>query len=319
MHILVTGANGFIGRHLTRQLLLKGGELKPDRLTVMDLQLDQIPANPIIRRIEGSFADEALLAQAMDEPVDLAFHLASVPSGLAESNYALGVDANIHGTMALLEKLKQQGNRPTVIFASSIAVYGKPAVAEVNDYTLPTPNLSYGAQKVIGEVLLNDYVRRDWLGGCSVRLPGIVARPPEPNGAVSIFFSDLIRCLSKGESFTCPVSASARSWLMSITCCIENLLHAVSLARTESNKGSGTANTYTLPALHVTIEELVARIGELFPQHDVQSLIHYASDPWVEENFGSYPPLILPRAEAAGFHHDGDIESLIRKALAGLE
>jgi len=319
MHILITGANGFIGRHLTSKLLLAGRELRPDRLTVIDLKLDQIPANSVIRRIEGSFADEAVLAQAMDKPVDLAFHLASVPSGLAESNYPLGVQANVHGTMALLEKLKQQGNTPTIIFASSIAVYGKPAVAEVNDDTLPTPNLSYGAQKVIGEVLLNDYVRRDWLDGCSVRLPGIVARPPEPNGAVSIFFSDLIRCLSSGEAFTCPVSASAQSWLMSITCCIDNLLHAATLARTESNQGSRTANTYTLPALHVTIEDLVASIGALFPQHHVQSLIQYAPDPWVEENFGSYPPLHCPKAEAAGFHDDGDIESLIKNALAGLE
>ena len=229
MHILITGANGFIGRHLVNSLLVETCALSPSRLTVMDLVLDHIPEHSLIKKVTGSFAEPEMLAAAMDDQVDLVYHLASVPSGLAEKNYALGVEVNVHGTMALLEKLKALGNKPTMVFASSIAVYGKPATSEVNDDSQPTPNLSYGGQKVIGETLVADAIRRGWINGCSVRLPGIVARPPEPNGAVSIFFSDLIRHLSGGEAFTCPVSPKAKSWLMSVSCCVDNLCHAATL------------------------------------------------------------------------------------------
>jgi D-erythronate 2-dehydrogenase len=312
MHILITGANGFIGRHLVKNLLTKSCPLSPTRLTVMDLVLDQIPDHPLVKKVSGSYAEQELLTAAMDETVDLVFHLASVPSGLAEKNYALGIEVNVHGTMALLEKLKDQGNTPTMVFASSIAVFGKPASDEVNDDTSPTPNLSYGGQKVIGETLVADTIRRGWITGCSVRLPGIVARPPEPNGAVSIFFSDLIRRLSHGEAFICPVSSQAKSWLMSVACCVDNLLHAATL---EHN----TRRTWTLPAIHVSIGDLVATIDEQVDSHDVLSLISYDPDPWVEENFGSYPPLNCPEAELAGFHHDGSLQSLVSNTLEGLQ
>jgi nucleoside-diphosphate-sugar epimerase len=312
MHILITGANGFIGRHLIKSLLAKSCPLSPTRLTVMDLVLDMIPEHPLIKKVAGSFNEDKFLTAAMDENVDLVYHLASVPSGLAEKNYALGVDINVHGTMTLLEKLKDQDKKATMVFASSIAVFGRPESVEVNDDTLPTPNLSYGGQKVIGETLVADYVRRNWIKGCSVRLPGIVARPPEPNGAVSIFFSDLIRRLSSGETFICPVSPQAKSWLMSISCCVDNLIIAASLKHE-------TRRTWTLPAMHVSIHDLVSTINDQISNHDVPSLISYDPDPWVEENFGSYPPLNCPESEAAGFFHDGNIQRLVSNSLEGLE
>ncbi|MBT5483848.1 MAG: NAD-dependent epimerase/dehydratase family protein, partial [Gammaproteobacteria bacterium] len=285
------------------------------RITALDLSLELVEDHPLIKKISGSFADPEILTSALEKyPADCVFHLASVPSGLAQSNYSLGVNVNIQGTMALLEKLKDQGNLPTLIFASSIAVYGKPATAEVNDDTLPTPNLTYGSQKVIGETLVADFVRRGWIKGCSLRLPGIVARPPEPNGAVSIFFSDLIRCLSSGQTFTCPVSPDAKSWLMSVNCVVENLINAETISNADSN---GKCHTWTLPAMHVSIEALVNQIDDQFPEHNVQSLITYQADPWIEENFGSYPPIHCPKAEAAGFRKDENIMSLIKKALKG--
>ncbi len=311
MHIVVTGANGFIGTHLTSALLSKDSLLPLTKLTVIDLTLDTLADDDRLNKVTGSFTDKAVLDTAFTKPADIVFHLASVPSGLSESNHALGMDVNIHGTIALLDRLKEQSNVPTVVFASSIAVYGRPRVPEVGDETLPTPNLSYGAEKVIGEVLVADYTRRQWIRGCSVRIPGIVARPPEPNGAVSIFFSDLIRRLSSGESFNCPVSSGAKSWLMSVKCCVENLMLAATMNHAERQ-------VWTLPALHVAIAELVNEIDEVFPDLGAGDLITYAPDPWVEENFGSYPPLVCPLAEAVGFHHDGSPQQLLLNALETL-
>jgi nucleoside-diphosphate-sugar epimerase len=312
MHIVVTGANGFIGTHLTRALLAENSRLPPTRLTVIDLSLDRMADDERLNKVLGSFANNEVLDAALIEPADIVFHLASVPSGLSESNHALGMDVNIHGTIALLDRLKEQSNVPALVFASSIAVYGRPRVPEVGDDTLPTPNLSYGAEKVIGETLVADYTRRQWIRGCSVRIPGIVARPPEPNGAVSIFFSDLIRSLSSGNKFTCPVSAGAKSWLMSVRCCVENLVLAATMDHAERQ-------VWTLPAMHISIAELVSEIDELFPDLEADELIEYTPDPWVEENFGSYPPLVCPLAEAAGFHHDGSPQQLVLNALEALE
>jgi len=70
--------------------------------------------------------------------------------------------------------------------------------------------------------------------------------------------------------------------------------------------------------MHIAIEELVTEIDGLLPDAEVGDLITYAPDPWVEENFGSYPPLECPQAEAAGFHHDGSPLQLITNALETL-
>ena len=312
MHIVITGANGFIGKHLTLKLLRLAREQTAQwpitRITVVDLTLDHLPENGMLTRLKGSFAEPAILQQMLSTPADLVFHLASVPSGRSESDPSLGMEVNVHGTLRLLDALKAQANAPRVVFASSIAVYGKPQVPLVTDDTLPTPTLSYGAHKVIGEVLLNDYVRRGWLRGCSLRLPGIVTRPPEPNGAVSIFLSNLIRELSEGRTFTCPTDANAYTWLMSIGCCVDNLLHAAQRDFTDRR-------TFMLPCLHVHLGKLVRAIAEEFHIDNIDKLIRWQRDDWVQFNFGSYPPVELPQALANGFFADKDLRSLVLQSL----
>jgi len=312
LHILITGANGFIGRHLVKALLKattdRASPFADCQITAVDQRIDLLPSHSALSCIAGSFADPVLLALCLEQEADLVFHLAAVPSGLCEQNPELGLAVNVQGTLQLLNALRAQNRQATMIFASSIAVYGKPVVDCVTDDTAPTPTLSYGAHKVIGETLVNDYVRRGWVSGCALRLPGIVARPPEPNGAISIFFSDLIRQLAMGKSCTCPVSAEARSWLMSVSVCVDNLLYA-------ATHTFDSRRIFMLPAQYVQLGELVDAIGRVTGQADISNRIVWAPDPWVEFNFGTYPPLDLPLAEAQGFRADSSLDTMVRSSL----
>ena len=79
------------------------------------------------------------------------------------------------------------------MFTSSIAVFGAPFPEAIGDEFLSAPLTSYGTQKAIDELLLNDYSRKGFVDGVGIRLPTIVVRPGKPNAAASGFFSNILR------------------------------------------------------------------------------------------------------------------------------
>jgi nucleoside-diphosphate-sugar epimerase len=179
----------------------------------------------------------------------------------------------------------------------------------IDENTIPLPTLSYGAQKLIGEYLVADYGRRGFVDGRSVRIPGIVARPPS-TGMLSLFLSDLIRELSAGRSFVCPVAPEGMSWFMSRPCIIDNLLHAAALGPAQVAQ----QRTWLLPVLHVSIGDIVAAIARLHGEA-VLKRVSYAPNAALQAQFANYPPLRCPKSEAAGFRHDGTVERLVVRAL----
>lgn len=317
MNLLITGANGFIGRALTSRLLTEDTALAGlgpiGRLTLIDLGFEG-PEIPKVRRLHGSIADPAIVARAFDTPVDVMFHLASIPGGTAEQHYELARQVNLNATVNLLEAARAQtiaSSKPVkVVFASSIAVFGSPLPALVDDATPFRPRLSYGAHKLIGEILVADFTRRGWISGRSIRLPGIVARPPQKTGQLSAFLSDIIRDLAAGLTYACPVSADSTTWLMSPQCVVSNLMHAAGIPASACPDSC----VWTLPALRTSMQDLVAAIADVYGR-DVLARVTYGSNPGLEANFGRYPPLSTPAAESAGFAHDGDLPTLVRRAL----
>jgi nucleoside-diphosphate-sugar epimerase len=316
MHIVITGAGGFVGRALAVRLLREhDGGMRPLRaLTLLDLGFGDGSAHANERRIEGSIADAGVVVRAFAEPVDAVFHLASIPGGTAEQQYALARDVNLSGTLHLLEAAKaqvEQGSAaPRFVFASSIAVFGAPMPAAVDDDTPTRPVMTYGAQKLIGEIALADFTRRGWCGGVSLRLPGVLARPPQRTGQLSAFLSDILREPAAGRAFTCPMGPQATTWASSLPNVLDNLLHAATM----DTSALAASRALTLPTLQFSMAALVDALCAVHgPQ--VRELISFAPDARIESLFGRFPPLRTPAADAAGFRHDGTLATLVRRAV----
>jgi D-erythronate 2-dehydrogenase len=312
---LITGAGGFIAQRLVKRLATAPAELSASlkELVLLDVKAPKTTSvesgNALsCRWFEGDITDERVLESAVHGGVDVVFHLASVPGGAAESSYDAGRLVNLDGTRKLLDTLRQLPKPPVFVFASTIGVFGAPLPAILDEESCPAPALSYGAHKWIGEILVADYSRRGWIDGRSVRLPGIVARPAAPTGQLSAFLSNLLRELSAGREFVCPVAADGKSWWMSVECSVDNLLHAARIEPRDARR------VWMLPVLHASLGEVVAAIAQ---KHGPEVLrrVRYEPNPTLQAQFASYPPLRCPQALAAGFRHDGDLPTLIERAL----
>jgi len=308
--VLVTGAGGFIGRVLLQRLLQEGlNGQSLDRVIVADLKLPDLPQDPRLQPVLGSIADAHVLEQALAEPVDAVFHLASLPGGAAERDPELGRRVNLEATLHLLDMLRRQSTAAKLVFASTIAVYGESLPDVVDELSPTAPALSYGAHKLASEILMADAARRGWVEACSLRLPGVVARPGDGEGLISAFMSQLFWKLRAGQPIVLPVSADGAAWWISVGACVDNLLHGASI----DTHALGPRRMVQMPALHLTMAEVVQAIARSFGPECIK-LVRYDPQPAVQRLFASYPPLQTPMAEALGFRHDGSADRLTQRA-----
>jgi nucleoside-diphosphate-sugar epimerase len=332
MEVLITGAAGFIGSTLAARLASGAGlkdslgrSFQPSRLVLCDrARAEQAPTplagQPQIEWRLGSIADPAFAATLVSPRTACVFHLAGIVSGAAEADFDAGLRVNLDGTRHLLEAARRAGAARAIdglgpvrlVHASSIAVYGVPIPGRIDDDTQPWPTLSYGVQKLASELLIGDLSRRGFIDGRSLRLSGVVVRPPNPNGALSAFNSDLIRELLAGRPVVSPVSPSATIWLQSIRQTTDNLLHAMAL----DAAALGSQRAILLPALACRIDEIVEAIAAIAGP-DSRRLVTYRPDPRIEPMFGRWPrPFTATRARRLGFGVDGDLAELVRACSA---
>lgn len=184
LRCLVTGGNGFIGRHVCAALQNAGHQFR-----VLDIAIANQPLSGA-EQIVGSFADSSVLEQGL-RGCDSIIHLGwtSLP---ASSNQAPlnDVKFNIGGTIRLLEQAVAAGVK-TVIFASSGGtVYGLTEETPVAEGHPTQPLCSYGISKLTVEKYLEFFHHHHGLRTISLRIAnpyGPGQDPHKPQGAVAVF------------------------------------------------------------------------------------------------------------------------------------
>ncbi len=312
MRVVVTGAGGFVGSRLCRRLLADE-RYASDRFTFIDRSPGALPAD---RRAEWLNVDLAADGAHRDVigSADVLFHLAAIPGGAAESDYELSRQVNLELALSVLEAAASRRGAMRFVYASSIAVFGAPLPAAVDDDTAAFPSLTYGAHKVMVEMALVNLSRLARIDGWALRLPGIVARPGAGTGLRSAFLSGLFHACASRESLVIPTGPEATVWIMSASRAVDNLLHAAQLPRLPP----GARRAITLPTLRVTMRELVDSVSRITGADS--SAIRFAPDAGIEAQFGRLPPLNALAALKLGFADDGNLDELVLRALddAGL-
>ena len=316
MRIVVTGASGFVGDGLAHRMADDRGALgvAVDELILADRAASDMALPGFARWHCGDLTDPIYLDALLQSPVDVLFHLASVPGAAAEKRADGGEAINLTAPAGIARRLAAREGareRPLVVFASTIAVYGPLPAASFSEDALPRPSMSYGAHKLMTEIHLADLSRRGAIDARSVRLPGIVPRPPAETGHGSAFMSQIFHKARTGEPYVCPVRPGAASWWMSRRVCVDNLLHAARLRQ----DGMPSSRVWQLPALHAQIGDVVAALGRRFGPDAVQG-ITFEPDPSLERLFAGMPPLNPLKALAAGFLADGNVDQLVDNAMA---
>ena len=334
MKILITGGAGFIGARLARTLLAQGS-LAGRRIEQVVLA-DQAPAPADLladARVQARLGPLLTQCEALrSEAFDGVFHLASAVSGECEADFELGLRANLDSTRALLDVLRarvQGGAPPTrLVFSSSVAVFGPDAAVPlpplVADDTLPAPQTSYGAQKLICEHLIADYTRKGFIDGRAARLMTVTVRPGKPNGAASSFFSGIIREPLAGEEAVLPVALDVAHPVSSPQRTVQGLL-AVYEASREAFVGRLALN---LPGLNVTVQQMLDAL-EAVAGPKVRARVKLQRDERIAGIVANWPRgATAARAAALGLLPETQFEDIVRQyiddcanspaALAGL-
>ena len=196
---IITGAGGFVGQALASAML---SDPQISNLTLTDIMAPPLPSiskaqsssssssasssssHVQTRCLAADLTDPSTCTSIFTREVNLVYLLHGIMSSQAEADLELGLRVNLDSTRMIVDHLRRTNPGVKVIFTGSTAVYGslrspgqggggKPTVTE---WDAPIPGTSYGAQKHICEVLLDDFSRRGLLDGRVVRLPTVSYR-----------------------------------------------------------------------------------------------------------------------------------------------
>ena len=190
---LVTGADGFIGSHLTQQLLADGWRVRA--LAQYNSfnnwgWLEQVPPCPELEIVCGDVRD-ADFCRHISRDVDTVFHLAALPySYVAPDSY---VDTNIRGTLNICQAARDCGVR-RILVTSTSEVYGTALYVPIDEKHPRQPQSPYSATKIGADAIAKSFYN-------AFNLPVVIVRPFNtygPRQSARAFIPTIITQIASG-------------------------------------------------------------------------------------------------------------------------
>ena len=191
---LVTGGAGFIGSHLSEELVRRGHSVRvaDSLITGKRSNLDHIPG---VELLEGDLADESFARRAADG-MDYVLHQAAIPSVPRSVKDPITSNrANVDATLNVLVAARDGGAR-RLVFAGSSSAYGNTPTLPKHEDMPVNPLSPYALQKVVGEQYLQMFTTLYGLETVSIRYFNVFGPRQDPSspysGVISVFASALL-------------------------------------------------------------------------------------------------------------------------------
>jgi UDP-glucose 4-epimerase len=199
MHFIVTGGAGFIGSHVTEQLLLEDYWV-----TIVDNlrtgRLQNLIEHPRLKFLEKDIS--VCKPEDFTHPIDGIAHLAATPS--VTESWLLPLEAHHNNLSAMVSVigLCQALSIPRLVFASSAAVYGNPIHLPISESHPTTPLSPYGLQKLVGEQYANLFAKSLDFSFVALRMFNVFGPRQVPNSSYSGVISLFASAMQQGLAIT---------------------------------------------------------------------------------------------------------------------
>ncbi|WP_204105119.1 MULTISPECIES: NAD-dependent epimerase/dehydratase family protein [Spirulina sp. CCY15215] len=273
MHFIVTGGSGFIGSHVTEQLLANG-----DRVTVLDNfstgKHDNLPEHSQLTLVQKNILD--CTVEDFNLPVDGIAHLAATPS--VESSWIDPLathNNNLSATLAAIQ-LCHKLQCPRLVFASSAAVYGMPETLPITEDHPTKPISPYGLQKLVSEQYGQLFTREYGLTFVALRLFNVFGDRQDPSSPYSGVISKFLEAMKNNTPITIYGDGSQTRDFISVRDVAVAFSQALTLPLPNTrelmvNVGSGRS---------VSLLELIEKLKPCYPhwQENIQFMSSRSGD-----------------------------------------
>jgi nucleoside-diphosphate-sugar epimerase len=254
--ILITGANGQIGRVLTEELRRIYGQN-----AVLATDITKLPSTREPFEFLDILNNQRLKEIVEDYKITQIYHLAAILSANGEWNPIKTWNINLNGLLAILE-LAREKKMDKIFFPSTIAVFGNttPRVQTAQDVPL-LPATVYGMSKATGELWCNYYFQKYNVDVRSLRYPGIIGWQSLPAGGTTDYAVEIYHAALKEHSYECFLSKDTRLPMMYMDDAIKATVDIMQAPKEKIKIRYG----YNLAAMSFTPQEIAAEIQRHIP------------------------------------------------------